>query len=174
MASDRESQIAILANHHKGNAIRKPFHQAVHNMTIMTDSGLKTLFSTNFCLGRVSVQGGLCQGRSLSGWSVSGGLCSEEGVSVWGSLSREMSLSGGGGLCQGRSLSGGLCPGEGVSVQRGVCQGSFCQGDPLHPVDRQTPVKISPCPKLHLLAVINQALEIIEYFIKYLHCGYAF
>ena len=57
-----------------------------------------------------------------------------------GSLSR---ASVQGGLCHG----GGLCPGGwgGVSVMK--------TPSPLWTVDRQTPVKISPCPKLRLWAV---------------------
>ena len=45
-----------------------------------------------------------------------------------------------------------------VSVQGDLCLGGgLYQGDPLHsppPVDRKTPVKILPCPKLRLRAVI--------------------
>ena len=51
---------------------------------------------------------------------------------------------------------------EFVCVSRRVCEsggrGSVCvsRGDPgadIPPVDRQTPVKTLPCPKLHLRAV---------------------
>ena len=62
---------------------------------------------------------------------------------------------------------GDLCPGRGVSVQGGLsgdlCLGGLCPGGslsreeppPSPPVDRQTPVKILPCPKLRLRAVIR-------------------
>ena len=50
--------------------------------------------------------------------SVQGGLCLR-GVSVWGSLSRRVSVWGGGGLCPGGSWEG-LCPGG----------GSLCPGRP--------------------------------------------
>ena len=78
-----------------------------------------------------------------------------------------------GGLCPAGSLSGGvsvqlgdLCPGVKVggslSMAVSVQEGSLSRGDglfhrdPLPPVDRQTPVKILPCPKLRLGAVIRQ------------------
>ena len=75
------------------------------------------------CPRKVSVQRGLCPGGSLSGVSV-------QGVSVQAGLYQ--------GLCLG-SLS------RRVSV-RGV----YVQGVLSSPVDRQTPVKPLPCPKLHL------------------------
>ena len=61
----------------------------------------------------VSVQGGLCPGRSLSGvFFLGGGLC------PGGSLSR-----------QGVSVHGDLCPGRGVSAQGGLCSGGgLCPG----------------------------------------------
>ena len=51
----------------------------------------------------------------------------------------------------------GLLWGNGCLPSRGVCQGGVCPGRRL-PHNRQTPVKILPCPKLHLWAVhINQS-----------------
>ena len=53
------------------------------------------------------------------------------------------------GLCPGGSLSGGFSV-QGVSVSGG---GSVRETP--SPVDRQTPVKMLPCPKLRLRAVKN-------------------
>ena len=54
-----------------------------------------------------------------------------------------------GGICPGGSLSrGSLSKGAGGSLSRGSLSGR-----PLCPVDRQTPVKLLPCPKLRLRAV---------------------
>ena len=61
---------------------------------------------------------------------------------------------------------GGVCPGEGVSehgvsAREGVCSGGRsvflggCLPHTPHLLDRQTPVKILPCPKLRLRAVIK-------------------
>ena len=52
----------------------------------------------------------------------------------------------------GESLSGGcLSPGGSLSREVSV-QGGLCQGIPF-PVDRKTPVKLLPCPKLRLRMV---------------------
>ena len=66
-----------------------------------------------------------------------------------------------GGVCvqRGSVSREGLCP-ERVCVQGGPDQGAVCErgalylGDPPPPVDRQTPLKLLPCPKLRLQAVI--------------------
>ena len=64
-----------------------------------------------------------------------------------------------------RSLPyGGVPVQEGVSVQGGLCPGGLCPGGslsrgvsvretPSRAVDRQTPLKILPCPKPRLRAV---------------------
>ena len=65
------------------------------------------------------------------------------------------------GLCPGgvslqgvrRSLSGGLCPGG--SLSRGSLSGK-------PPMDRQTPVKLLPCPKLRLRALTRQFHSYME------------
>ena len=66
------------------------------------------------------------------------------------------------------TIQGGGSPFKGVSVQDGLCLvsvssgGCLCQGDPnfTSPVDRQTPVKILPCPKLRLQAGNNANLHV--------------
>ena len=81
-------------------------------------------------------------GSLLTGGSLSRGV-SVHGVSVW----RE-SLSGG--LCSGVLCTGGLSPGglyPRGSLSRGVKE------TPSPTVDRQTPVKLLPCPKLRLRAL---------------------
>ena len=78
--------------------------------------------------------------RSLpyGGVSVHGGICSGRvSIQGWGSVSR------------GGSRLGGLCPRE-VSVQGGSIRET-------PPVDRQTPAKILPLPKLRLRAIIKMA-----------------
>ena len=78
----------------------------------------------------------MCKALSLpyGGGSLLGGLClSGGGVSVWG----------------GQSLSRG-------SLSRGSLSRGSLSGKPPPPVDRQVPVKILPCPKLCLRAVIYE------------------
>ena len=78
----------------------------------------------------------------MEGVSVQGECLSREGVSVQGGVSIQ-----GGGLYPGRgSLSRGVSI-HGGSLPRGV---SFRK---TPSVDRQTPVKMLPCPKLRLRAV---------------------
>ena len=106
-------------------------------------------FWRGLCPGRVSVQWGLCHGRSLSwgslsrGFSAMGGLC-PGGVCCGGSLSRGISVQGvlcpegslsrrslysrvsvqGVGSLSWGSLSRGLCP-------EGLCHGGLCPGGSL-------------------------------------------
>ena len=58
-------------------------------------------------------------------------------------------FGGGGGVCS----RGSACE---VSTWRGVCH--------THSVDRQTPVKILPCPKLRLRAVTNSRKDKITHW----------
>ena len=55
-----------------------------------------------------------------------------------------------GGLCPGGSLCrGSLSKERRGSLSRGsLARGGLCQGDPPPPVDRQTPVKLLPCPSV--------------------------
>ena len=104
----------------------------------------------------VSVKEGLCEGGSLSRGLCPGGLCPGEslssGVSVQGGFCPGGSLSGGS-LSRGVSVQGGLCPG--ISVLDGG-EGTLDQRQrPSPSVDRETLLKILPCSKLGLRAVIN-------------------
>ena len=56
---------------------------------------------------------------------------------------------------------GSVCPG-GVWLG-GVCLGGACPGGclPHPPVDRQTPVKILPCPTLRLRAVKIKEIKMV-------------
>ena len=70
---------------------------------------------------------------------------SVHGVSVWrGSLS--------GGLCSGVLCTEGLCPG-GLYPRGSLSRGVSVKETPSPTVDRQTPVKLLPCPKLRLRAL---------------------
>ena len=88
-------------------------------------------------------------GGSLSGGSLSEGLCPGESLSR-GSLSR-VSLCPGWGSVKGGLCRGGLCPGHlclgVVSVQGGLCLGGLPDRDPLPHLwtESQTRVKTFPC-----------------------------
>ena len=79
---------------------------------------------------KVSVQGDLCPGRSLTRGSLSSKF------SVLGSLSRGFSVQGG--LCPGGFCSQGLCPGGGLSpegsLSEGVCPGRISVRETPHMV----------------------------------------
>ena len=83
-----------------------------------------------------------------------GDVCPRETCAQW-----VCPLSGNvwpGGVCQVGVCKGVVCPGEGVCTGGGVYLGEVCLGGdclPHAPVNRQMPVKILPCPKLHLQAV---------------------
>ena len=75
----------------------------------------------------MSVGGSVCPGGVYLGLSAQGGMP--------------------GCVCGGGDCLGGVCPG-------GVClEGAVCR---MPPVDRQAPLKILPCPKLRLRAVITK------------------
>ena len=99
---------------------------------IFLNGHLKTILLTSMHSSR------MCTARLLT---ASGGCASKGGGGVRGSA-------------LGRSASRGVClqVGRG-SASRGLHLGGWA--DPLPHVDRQTPIKTLPCPKLRLGAVIT-------------------
>ena len=125
---------------------------------ILCQSDKLTQWKTRMHSSRMRTDRSLPYGGYLS----RGCLCPGVSLSSVGSL-----YPGGVFVQEGEFLSRGLCPGvsvQGVSVQGGLCPGTSVSGGSLSgrpppPVDRQTPMKILPCPKLRLGAVIINVVD---------------
>ena len=130
------------------------------------------------CLGCVCVQWGMCQGcvqGVCPGVCVC--VCVQGCVSRWWGVSRAVVVSGivSRGYVRGRGVYLWVCGGRGLPLGPGLSNPwthtpghipTERRQTPPNTVDRQTPVKTLPCPKLRLRAVMLTDFNLVTRSIK--------